>query len=164
MKVSFIIPVYNEADHLERFLRMIDSLSLPMDKELVIVDDCSTDCSGDIIRRFNFVSQVQLLFQQGNQGKGAAIQRGVMAASGDVIGIQDADFEYDTDDIPTLLVPFLNDKADIVFGSRFKKTSVQVHRTVHYLVNRFLTMLSNRLPFNLGQESVKAVTTAHRHH
>ena len=143
VKVSFIIPVYNEADHLERFLRMIDSLSLPMDKELVIVDDCSTDCSGDIIRRFNFVSQVQLLFQQGNQGKGAAIQRGVMAASGDVIGIQDADFEYDTDDIPTLLVPFLNDKADIVFGSRFKKTSVQVHRTVHYLVNRFLTMLSN---------------------
>ncbi|MEY3902727.1 MAG: hypothetical protein RL189_2033 [Pseudomonadota bacterium] len=145
MKVSLIIPVYNEADHLEIFLRKIDSLQLPMEKELVIIDDCSKDNSRSIIQNFPFTSQVQILLQEFNQGKGSALQRGILAATGDVVGIQDADFEYDTDDVPQLLMPFLNDKADVVFGSRFKKSAAQVHRTFHYMVNRFLTVLSNAL-------------------
>lgn len=145
MKVSLIIPVYNEAEHLERFLKKIDSLELPMEKELVIIDDCSKDASRSIIENFPFVSQVQVLLQERNQGKGAALQRGIMAATGDVVGIQDADFEYDTEDVPQLLTPFLNDRADVVYGSRFKKSASQVHRTFHYLINRFLTIMSNAL-------------------
>lgn len=143
MKVSLIIPIYNEAGHLERFLGNIDSLELSMDKELVLVDDCSTDGSREILQQFNFKSQVQILMQDQNRGKGSALQRGIMAATGDVIGVQDADFEYDIEDVPGLLGFFLHNKADVVYGSRFKKSSPQVHRTYHYLVNRILTILSN---------------------
>ena len=144
-KVSLVIPVYNEADHLERFLKTIDALTLPLEKELVIVDDCSTDGSREILRSFAFTSQTIVVEQPYNQGKGAALRVGIERATGDIIGIQDADFEYEPSDIPSLLQPFLDDRADAVFGSRFKRTGHQVHRTVHYLVNRFLTILSNLL-------------------
>ncbi len=140
--VSLIIPVYNEAEHLLRFLELIDTLQLPLEKELVIIDDCSTDGSRDILRKFSFTSKVQLIEQEVNQGKGAAIRRGILAASGDIIGIQDADFEYEPKDIPSLLVPLIDGRCDVVYGSRFKK-SEQVHRTLHYAVNRILTILSN---------------------
>jgi len=143
MKVSLVIPIFNEADHLEKFLRAIDVFTLPMEKELVIIDDCSSDNSLEILRQFPFTSQVQVLTQPKNKGKGAALQLGITVATGEVIGIQDADFEYDIEDIPKLLELFLVDKADVVFGSRFKKSCPQVHRTYHYLVNRFLTILSN---------------------
>lgn len=142
LSVSLIIPVYNEADHLESFLKGIDSLELPLAKELVIVDDCSTDSSRDILDNFNFTSQAKLIKKPINQGKGAALRTGIEQASGDVIGIQDADFEYDISDITKLLVPFLEGKADVVYGSRFKN-GIQVHRTFHYLVNKFLTSVSN---------------------
>jgi glycosyltransferase involved in cell wall biosynthesis len=144
-KVSLIIPIYNEADHLERFLKVIDDLELPLKKELVIVNDCSTDGSGDIIQKFPFRSEVVRVEQTHNQGKGAAIRTGIERASGDFIGVQDADFEYEPSDIPQLLQLLIDGKADAVFGSRFKRTGYQVHRTVHYLVNRFLTILSNLL-------------------
>jgi glycosyltransferase involved in cell wall biosynthesis len=143
MKVSIIIPVYNESEHLEQFFHKIDSLNLPLDKELVIIDDCSRDGSREISQQFPFKSQVQILLQEVNEGKGAALQRGIMAATGDVIGIQDADFEYDTKDVPKLLTLFMDEKADVVYGSRFKKSNIQVHRTYHYLMNRLLTILSN---------------------
>jgi glycosyltransferase involved in cell wall biosynthesis len=142
-RLSLIIPVYNEADHLEQFFELIDKLVLPIDKELVIVNDCSTDSSGDILDRFQFASAVIRINQLHNQGKGAAIKVGIQQATGDFIGIQDADFECDPSDIPTLLRPLIDGKADVVFGSRFKKTSNQVHRTFHYLGNRVLTLLSN---------------------
>ncbi len=141
--VSLIIPIFNEAMHLERFLNGIDKLELPLRKELVIVNDCSTDNSAEILENFQFQSPVIFINQARNQGKGAAIRVGIQQATGDFIGIQDADFEYDTDDIPKLLVPLIEGKADVVYGSRFKKTNYQVHRTLHYLVNRTLTMLSN---------------------
>jgi glycosyltransferase involved in cell wall biosynthesis len=142
-KLSLIIPVYNESSHLQRFLDTIDNLELPIDKELVIVDDCSRDDSGDILRNYTFKSGVQLIFQQRNQGKGAALRTGIEHATGDIIGIQDADFEYETTDIPRLLQPLLENKADVVFGSRFKKSNPQVFRTFHYLINRILTIYSN---------------------
>ena len=143
--VSLIIPIFNEAMHLERFLNGIDKLGLPLRKELVIINDCSTDNSAEILENFQFQSRVIFINQSRNQGKGAAIRVGIQQATGDFIGVQDADFEYDTDDIPKLLMPLLEGKADVVYGSRFKKTNYQVHRTLHYLVNRTLTMLSNMM-------------------
>jgi len=144
MKVSLVIPVYNEAGHLAEFLRQVDALILEgVEKELVIIDDCSQDESRAILQNFTFSSTVQLHFQEINQGKGAAIRTGVAFATGDIIGIQDADFEYSMDDIPAIIAPLVAGKADVVFGSRFKATVVQVHRTFHYLVNRLLTTLSN---------------------
>lgn len=143
LRVTLIIPVYNEDDYLERFLAVIDNLELPVAKELVIVNDCSTDDSAAILKNFLFKSPVTVLTQPYNQGKGAAIRAGIQKAAGDTIGVQDADMETDTNDIAKLLIPLLHDKADIVYGSRFKKSSEQVHRTFHYLINRILTMLSN---------------------
>ena len=142
LTVSLVIPVYNEASHLNDFLKLIDALETPFEKELVIVDDCSKDTSWEILTAYNFRSRVQLLKQELNQGKGAAIRRGIAEAKGVIIGIQDADFEYDPKDIPSILEPFQKGRADVVFGSRYKG-SRQVHRTYHYLVNRILTMLSN---------------------
>lgn len=143
MKISLVIPVYNEGGHLKRFLESVDALQLPAAKELVIVDDCSTDNSRAIIEAFDFSSQVVHVFKEVNQGKGAALRTGIQAATGDIIGIQDADFEYDLEDIPSLVEPILEGKADIVYGSRFKKSNYQVFRTFHYLVNRMLTIFSN---------------------
>ncbi len=145
LKVSLIIPIYNESDHLEKFLNTIDNIELPIDKELVIVDDCSTDGSRVIVRGFQFKSSVTIVDHAVNQGKGAAIRTGIAKATGDFIGVQDADFEYDPHDIPLLLEQLINGKADVVYGSRFKKTGMQVHRTLHYLINRILTMTSNLL-------------------
>jgi glycosyltransferase involved in cell wall biosynthesis len=118
-------------------------VALPIRRELVIVDDCSSDGSRDIVKSFPFKSEVIFHEHTENRGKGAALHAGIRRATGDFIGIQDADFEYSVDDIPSLLVPLIEGRADVVFGSRFKKDCRQVHRTFHYVVNRFLTLLSN---------------------
>src|SRR5258708_25650849 len=141
--LSLIIPVYNEVQLLEQFLITIDSLQLPIEKELVIVDDGSTDDSGEILKKFAFQSRTVLINQTRNRGKGAAVRVGIQNATGDFIGIQDADLETNPYEIPSLLSPLLEGHADVVVGSRFKKSGQQVHRTFHYLVNRILTMLSN---------------------
>ncbi|MCX6109076.1 MAG: glycosyltransferase family 2 protein [Proteobacteria bacterium] len=143
MKVSLIIPVYNEAQHLKEFLQRVDDLKLQVEKELVIVNDCSTDGSAAILDSFAFRSAHRIIHQAVNQGKGAAIKVGIARATGDIMGVQDADFEYDLRDIPALIQPLLDDRADVVYGSRFKKSGEQVHRTFHYLINRALTILSN---------------------
>lgn len=143
-KISIVIPVYNEEALLPQVLPRLFALETPgWEKEWIVVDDHSTDKSPEILKalvaRFDF----QLIEQPQNQGKGAAVARGIQSCSGEAILIQDADFEYDPRDIPSLLQPLADNRADIVFGSRFKKSSLQVHRTYHYLVNRFLTILSN---------------------
>jgi len=145
--ISLIIPIYNEASHLEAFLKTIDELHLEgLEKELVFVDDCSGDESLSILQRYKFqTSKVQIVIQPINQGKGAALQKGFDAATGEFIVVQDADFEYDPEDLKELVRPLLSGKADVVYGSRFKKTGTQVHRTFHYLINRILTILSNSL-------------------
>lgn len=145
VKVSLVIPIYNEAGHLLDFLQQVDKLELGYNKELVFVDDCSKDKSFEILSGFQFKSEHKIFKQPHNQGKGAAVRKGFELATGDIIGVQDADFEYSMDDLPEILKPFASNKADIVFGSRFKKNGVQVHRTFHYLVNRFLTIISNML-------------------
>lgn len=142
-KISLIIPVFNEAGHLRRFLESIDKVKLPLPCELVIVNDGSNDESHGIARQFPFVCEVQFVELPFNTGKGAAVAAGIQHATGSIIGIQDADFEYRFEDIARLVEPIIQDSADVVYGSRFKKDSPQVHRTFHYLANRALTLMSN---------------------
>jgi len=143
-KLSLVVPVYNEARQLERVVEKLMTSACPIDREWIFVDDHSTDGSASILENLQQKFQFKLLKQTKNIGKGAAITRGILEATGDFIIIQDADFEYDPNDIPTLLAPLLDDRADVVFGSRFKSNQ-QVHRTYHYLVNQFLTRISNLL-------------------
>jgi len=143
MKLSLIVPVYNEAQHLMRVVPFIYSVQLPIEAEWIFVDDKSTDGSLAILKELSEKYPMKLIAQSENQGKGAAVIRGFAEATGDIIMIQDADFEYNPQDIPSLLEPLLKNQADVVYGSRFKKNAPQVHRTYHYFVNRFLTLLSN---------------------
>lgn len=142
-KLSIIIPVFNEANHLEKVFHFLQQTPFPIEREWIVVDDCSTDGSQEILRRLQTQYSFSLVVQSNNQGKGAAIRAGVQQATGEFILIQDADFEYDPRDIPELLQPLIENRADVVYGSRFKKNVQQVHRTYHYFVNRFLTILSN---------------------
>jgi glycosyltransferase involved in cell wall biosynthesis len=145
VKLSVIVPVYNE----ERFLKEIVTTLLhspcPVEREWIFIDDCSQDKSFTILKDLQGQFRFRLIQQEKNQGKGAAIIRGIGESTGDFIMIQDADYEYDPYDVPELLNPLIQGKADVVYGSRFKKNATQVHRTYHYFVNRFLTFLSNLL-------------------
>ncbi len=141
--LSVIVPVYNEEWQLAAAVDCFMRSPCPMRREWIFVDDCSTDNSREILRGLQEKHDFKLIEQSHNQGKGAAVIRGIREAGGDLIMIQDADFEYDPDDIPSLLRPFSENRADVVFGSRFKKSAYQVHRTYHYFTNRFLTILSN---------------------
>jgi glycosyltransferase involved in cell wall biosynthesis len=143
--LSIIVPIFNEETQLGEFLQQLDRLSLPIDKQLVLIDDCSKDNSAALIENFEFKSDFIFFRQPRNFGKSAAVRKGIEIASGDFISIQDADFEYDMADMPKLLQPLLEGKADVVYGSRFRRDSNQVHRTFHYLVNRILTIFSNLL-------------------
>lgn len=142
-KLSLIVPVYNEAGQLSEVIEALMSSPCPVEREWIFVDDCSRDSSLSVLRALSSRYGFKVLEQNPNQGKGAAVICGIREATGDWIMIQDADFEYNPNDIPTLLEPLLQGKADVVYGSRFKKSSFQVRRTYHYFVNRFLTLLSN---------------------
>jgi len=143
--LSVVVPVFNEEAHLEDVIPFLLEAPCPIPREWIFVDDCSTDRSRQVLRALEPRYGYRLIELQRNAGKGAALVRGIAAATGDLIMIQDADFEYDPNDIPALLEPLLSNRADVVFGSRFKKTASQVHRTYHYLVNRVLTVASNLL-------------------
>ncbi len=145
MKLSLIVPIYNEARHLEDFLQKLDVCDVGIAKEIILVDDRSTDKSWEIASAFPFKSEHQRYRQEKNSGKGAALRKGFELATGDIIIVQDADFEYDMHDIGQLVAPIVQGRADVTYGSRFRKNGNQVHRTFHYLVNRFLTLLSNML-------------------
>lgn len=143
MKVSIIVPVYNEAQHLNEVLEVLHASPCPIEREWLFVDDCSKDNSYKILQEQQSKYNYKLFQLPKNSGKGAAVRYGIEQACGDIIVIQDADFEYNPADVKDLLMPIIENKADIVYGSRFKKNSSQVHRTYHYFVNRFLTFLSN---------------------
>jgi glycosyltransferase involved in cell wall biosynthesis len=142
-KLTVIVPVYNEETQLKAVVEILMKTQWPVEREWIFVDDCSRDKSLEILRVLQEQYSFKVLEQATNQGKGAAIIRGIQEATGEFLMIQDADFEYDPQDIPALLEPLLAGKADVVFGSRFKKSAFQVHRTYHYFVNRFLTVISN---------------------
>jgi glycosyltransferase involved in cell wall biosynthesis len=119
------------------------SVSFPYEREWIFIDDKSTDGSLALLQNLATQNGFRVIAQETNQGKGAAIRRGLMEAKGDVVVIQDADFEYSPNELPSLVQPIAEERADVVYGSRFKQSSPQVHRTYHYFVNRFLTILSN---------------------
>jgi len=143
--LSVIIPLFNEAPQLRSFVERLISPSYPTEREFIFVDDGSQDDTLSVLTRLSQEFPLQIIRQDKNQGKGAAVRRGLEEASGDFVMIQDADLEYDPRDVPTLLRPLLDNKADVVYGSRFDPNSPVVHRTYHYLANRFLTSLSNWL-------------------
>jgi glycosyltransferase involved in cell wall biosynthesis len=142
-KLSLVVPVYNEERQLRAVIQTLMKSSCQIEREWIFVDDCSKDRSLQILREESLKYGFRVIAQEKNQGKGAALIRGIKEATGDFIIVQDADFEYDSADIPSLLQPLIDGKADVVYGSRFKKSAMQVHRTYHYFVNRLLTVLSN---------------------
>lgn len=152
-KVSIIVPVYNEEAHLAQVIEMLmrspapvtPGTGAPVPREWIFVDDFSKDQSLRILNKLAVRHGFRVIAQPRNRGKGAAVIRGIQEATGDVILVQDADFEYDPADLPALIAPILEGRADVVYGSRFKKSASQVHRTYHYFVNRFLTLVSNLL-------------------
>lgn len=143
--LSIVIPVFNESRYLRDVIPYLHAAPCPIEREFIVIDDKSGDDSLSILRELQTQFGFRLIEQPSNQGKGAAVIRGIEAATGSLIMIQDADFEYDAHDVPSLLAPIIEGRADVVYGSRFKKSAPQVHRTYHYFVNRFLTIMSNLL-------------------
>ncbi len=142
MKLSVIIPCYNEFNTIETVIEAVNNCPYP-DKEIIVVDDCSIDGTREKLRQLE-PKVAKVIYQAQNQGKGAAIKAGLNAVTGDIVIIQDADLEYDPDEIPKVIKPIIDGKADVVYGSRFMYTDP--HRVVafwHRLGNRMLTTFSN---------------------
>lgn len=141
IKLSVLIPVYNEKDTLLRIIRRVKEV--PIDKEIIIVDDFSTDGTREVLYGVKD-DDIKIYFHEKNQGKGAALRTGFSKATGDIVIIQDADLEYDPQEYPKLIKPILEGKADVVYGSRF--AGGEPHRVVffwHLMGNKVLTFLSN---------------------
>ena len=144
MKLSVIIPCYNEESTIQTILQAVLNSPYP-DKEIIIVDDYSTDGTRKILNEVIEPSKLAaILYHEKNQGKGAALRTGIRAATGDLVVIQDADMEYDPNEYPKIVEPILQGKADVVFGSRF--VGSDAHRVLyfwHSMGNGFLTFMSN---------------------
>jgi len=143
MKVSIVIPCYNEKNTIEKIVEAVRSAPIE-NKEIIIVDDCSGDGTRAVLKEK--ISQMvdRIIYHPVNRGKGAALRSGFAVATGDIILVQDADLEYSPEDYPLLLEPIMSGKADAVFGSRFM--GGRPHRVLffwHMVGNRFLTLLSN---------------------
>ena len=145
MRLSIVIPVFNERTTLPALLESVARVSL--DKEILIVDDGSTDGTREYLKDMaqNPGEGVRVLFHDRNRGKGAALRTGFREVAGDIVIIQDADLEYDPQDYPALLKPILDGRADVVYGSRFLGGPHRVLFFWHYLGNKILTLISNML-------------------
>lgn len=141
-KLSVLIPVYNEHKTIEACIRRIQAVDLP--KELILVDDASDDGSSEIIQSLES-PEIKVARHEINRGKGAAVRTAISLADGDICVIQDADLEYDPQELPRLIEPILDGRADAVYGSRFLGGPQRVHLFWHYVGNRLLTLLSNAL-------------------
>jgi glycosyltransferase involved in cell wall biosynthesis len=144
MKLSVIIPVFNEKDTIEAVIHRVREVDVGMEKEIVIVDDGSQDGTQDVLKNLDY-PDTKAFFHSKNQGKGAALHTGFSNAQGDIILIQDADLEYDPSEYPILLKPILDGRADVVYGSRFLGGPHRVLFFWHYVGNKLLTTLSNIL-------------------
>jgi glycosyltransferase involved in cell wall biosynthesis len=148
--LSIVVPVYNEGRYLEAVISKVIAQPLPCDleRELIIINDASQDATGDVMRLLpdKFPSiRFQLINKPVNEGKGAALRDGFAKITGDIVIIQDADFEYDPADYPKLLQPILDDKADVVYGSRFIGEPHRVMYFWHQVANNVLNLFSNML-------------------
>jgi len=162
LRLSVVIPVFNELPFVEELLRRV--LNSGLADEIVIVDDASTDGTRELLRDLHTkqssgqpdvemtsgrgrlrLDSMRFFFQEQNQGKGAALRRGFQEASGDILLVQDSDLEYDPRDYSKLLEPILDGRADVVYGSRFLGGPQRVHFFWHYVGNRFLTLLSDMI-------------------
>jgi glycosyltransferase involved in cell wall biosynthesis len=144
MLISIVIPAYNEQATLEEIVHRVENV--PIAKEIIIVDDCSTDRTQEIAHALEAAGRVRYFRHQRNRGKGAALRTGFAEARGEMVIVQDADLEYDPSEIPKLMAPILAGKADVVFGSRF--VGGESHRVLyfwHSVGNRLLTLASNVL-------------------
>ena len=145
MRVTVIVPAYNEARTIEQVLRRLTELDF--DAEILVVDDGSIDETVEIVGGLEAeIPGLRLIVHERNQGKGAAVRTGINASTGDFVMIQDADLEYDPADIPKLLGPLFDGVADVVYGTRFRGGETQrAHLFWHYAGNRFLSLLTNIL-------------------
>ncbi len=144
MKLSVIIPVFNERQTIEEVINRVREADAGMEKEIIVVDDASTDGTQELLKNLDF-PDTKSFFHSNNQGKGAALHTGFSNAQGDIILIQDADLEYDPKEYPTLLKPIIDGRADVVYGSRFLGGPHRVLFFWHYVGNKLLTTLSNML-------------------
>jgi glycosyltransferase involved in cell wall biosynthesis len=142
VKLSVVVPCYNERETIHQIVAAISAI--PIEKEIVIVDDCSKDGTRDELAKLATQPGIRVVYHEVNQGKGAALRTGFQSASGDIVIIQDADLEYDPREYPKLMQPILEGRADVVYGSRF--AGGESHRVLyfwHSMGNKFLTLLSN---------------------
>jgi len=146
--LSIVIPVYNEKNLIYEVLKKIYKVNFNENFEVIVVDDKSTDGTSNILKRIiesREFDNLKVKFKSKNQGKGAALSDGFKIAKGEIIIIQDADFEYNPEELPLLLKPLLENKADVVYGSRFLNKEKNKFGSLSYLANRFLTTFFNFL-------------------
>ncbi len=146
MEISVLIPVYNERATIIEVVRRVQAQ--PFEKEIIVVDDCSTDGTRELLLETDWAPNVRVLYHEKNMGKGAGIRTALQAASRDIIIIQDADLEYNPNDFSVVLRPIIDGVADVVYGSRF----LGIHRSFmlhHYIGNKLLTLITNVLYNNI---------------
>lgn len=143
MKLSVIIPVYNEVGNIEEILKRVKATKKAA--EIIVVDDGSQDGTRDLLKKMDGKEKVRVILHEKNQGKGAAVRTGLDAAAGEILLIQDADLEYDPRDYPTLLQPLEEGIADVVYGSRFLGGPRRVTMYWHMIANKLLTFMTNIL-------------------
>lgn len=143
MKISVIIPVYNEVESIREIVKRVNNTKLAW--EIVIVDDCSVDGTRDVLREMDGKGNVRVILKDKNEGKGSAVRAGMTAAKGEVLLIQDADLEYDPRDYPILFKPLEEGIADVVYGSRFLGGPRRVVMFWHMVANHLLTFMTNLL-------------------
>ncbi|MBW2991935.1 glycosyltransferase family 2 protein [Candidatus Woesearchaeota archaeon] len=141
--LSIIIPVYNEEKTIKKIIDKVKNIGLAVKKEIVVVDDCSSDNSPEILKN---IEGIRLILHNRNRGKGTAVRTALKYSTGDIIVIQDADMEYDPGSIPDLIMPILDKKTKVVYGSRFALKENQNWKIpLHYIGNRLLTLFTNLL-------------------
>jgi glycosyltransferase involved in cell wall biosynthesis len=159
MRLSIIVPAYNEIHTIAEILRRVRAVELKVsigfgaqngsqvdfEREVVVVDDGSTDGTREVLRELNHAPDVSVVLHEHNQGKGAAVRTGLQHASGDIMLIQDADLEYDPRDYPSLLRPIVEERSHVVYGSRFRGGPTRAMFFWHMVGNRFLTLVTNVL-------------------
>ena len=141
MKLSVVIPVYNEKKTLSELICRVEAVKL--EKEIIIVDDGSTDGTQNLLKKYEEQERFKVIYQSKNTGKGSALRAGFDKAEGEIIIVQDADLEYDPKEYPLLIEPILDGRADVVYGSRFLGGTHRVFFFWHYVGNKVLTTLSN---------------------